>query len=142
MRSRFSISLDNTSSFPKFDTKNPIRSMYNANGSLVVSFSFRITGTSLFTVAVHEFGHSLGLSHTSVQSALMFPWYRSFNTDFELPDDDRIGIQILYGKYNTSHYIYSDIRQNCVRFLKEKCISDRKNNTIYRIANFLRIWCY
>lgn len=56
------------------------------------------TGTSLFRVAVHEFGHSLGLSHSSVQNALMFPWYQDMQSDFELPNDDRIGIQVLYGK--------------------------------------------
>jgi len=55
-------------------------------------------GTSLFRVAVHEFGHSLGLSHSSAQDALMFPWYQDLKSDFELPNDDRIGIQILYGK--------------------------------------------
>ncbi|KAF0762537.1 matrix metalloproteinase-2-like, partial [Aphis craccivora] len=54
-------------------------------------------GTSLFRVAVHEFGHSLGLSHSSVQNALMFPWYQDMQSDFELPNDDRIGIQVLYG---------------------------------------------
>uniref|UniRef100_A0A2H8TRK4 Matrix metalloproteinase-17 n=1 Tax=Melanaphis sacchari TaxID=742174 RepID=A0A2H8TRK4_9HEMI len=54
-------------------------------------------GTSLFRVAVHEFGHSLGLSHSSVQDALMFPWYQDLQSDFELPNDDRIGIQVLYG---------------------------------------------
>lgn len=57
-------------------------------------------GTSLFRVAVHEFGHSLGLSHSSVQDALMFPWYQDLASDFELPNDDRIGIQILYGAKN------------------------------------------
>lgn len=54
-------------------------------------------GTSLFAVAAHEFGHSLGLSHSSVAGALMFPWYQGFKPDFQLPDDDRYGIQQLYG---------------------------------------------
>ncbi|XP_050533471.1 matrix metalloproteinase-2-like [Daktulosphaira vitifoliae] len=57
-------------------------------------------GTSLFTVAAHEFGHSLGLSHSSVQGALMFPWYQGLKPDFDLPEDDKIGIQILYGTKN------------------------------------------
>lgn len=56
-----------------------------------------VEGTSLFAVAAHEFGHSLGLSHSSVQGALMYPWYQGLPPDFELPDDDRFAIQQLYG---------------------------------------------
>lgn len=56
------------------------------------------TGTSLFAVAAHEFGHSLGLSHSSVAGALMFPWYQGLKPNFQLPEDDRHGIQQLYGE--------------------------------------------
>ncbi|KAJ2949188.1 hypothetical protein O0L34_g6131 [Tuta absoluta] len=54
-------------------------------------------GTSLFAVAAHEFGHSLGLSHSSAKGALMFPWYQGFQPNFVLPEDDRNGIQQMYG---------------------------------------------
>lgn len=54
-------------------------------------------GTSLFLVAAHEFGHSLGLSHSSVDGALMYPWYQGLKPNFELPDDDKHGIQQMYG---------------------------------------------
>ncbi|CAH2096085.1 unnamed protein product [Euphydryas editha] len=54
-------------------------------------------GTSLFAVAAHEFGHSLGLSHSSVKGALMFPWYQGIQPNFVLPEDDRNGIQQMYG---------------------------------------------
>ncbi|XP_022917166.1 matrix metalloproteinase-2-like [Onthophagus taurus] len=55
-------------------------------------------GTSLFKVAAHEFGHSLGLSHSSVDGALMTPYYQAFSVkDYDLPEDDKRGIRALYG---------------------------------------------
>jgi hypothetical protein len=54
-------------------------------------------GTSLRNVAVHEFGHSLGLGHSSVRGAIMFPWYHGYRGNDDLPDDDRIAIQSIYG---------------------------------------------
>ncbi|CAG0897780.1 unnamed protein product, partial [Darwinula stevensoni] len=54
-------------------------------------------GVSLFAVAAHEFGHSLGLSHSSVESALMFPWYKGLEYSYTLPKDDTYGIEQLYG---------------------------------------------
>ncbi|KTG46396.1 hypothetical protein cypCar_00003989 [Cyprinus carpio] len=53
-------------------------------------------GYSLFLVAAHEFGHALGLDHSNIKDALMYPMYK-YIEDFSLHEDDIKGIQYLYG---------------------------------------------
>lgn len=57
----------------------------------------RLTGTDLLQVAAHEFGHVLGLQHTAASKSLMSPFY-FFRYPLKLSEDDKQGIQYLYGK--------------------------------------------
>ncbi|XP_043191575.1 matrix metalloproteinase-24-like isoform X2 [Amphibalanus amphitrite] len=55
-------------------------------------------GIDMFTVAAHEFGHSLGLSHSDVNEALMAPFYKPPSLDRDvIKEDDIKAIQELYG---------------------------------------------
>ncbi|XP_030377643.1 stromelysin-3 isoform X2 [Scaptodrosophila lebanonensis] len=65
-------------------------------------------GTNLFQVAAHEFGHSLGLSHSDQSSALMAPFYRGFDPVFRLDEDDKAAIQSLYGR-KTNQYTPTNV---------------------------------
>lgn len=51
----------------------------------------------LESVVVHEIGHLLGLGHSSIEEAIMYPTISSRTKKVELESDDIEGIQMLYG---------------------------------------------
>ncbi|KAK6139261.1 hypothetical protein DH2020_026995 [Rehmannia glutinosa] len=64
-----------------------------------------MSAIDLESVAVHEIGHLLGLGHSSVEDAIMYPTISSGTRKVELANDDVMGIQELYGSnpnYNGS----------------------------------------
>lgn len=62
-----------------------------------ISTSSVTSAVDLESVAVHEIGHLLGLGHSSVEEAIMFPTISSRTKKVELASDDVLGIQSLYG---------------------------------------------
>jgi hypothetical protein len=52
------------------------------------------SGVDLFSVALHEAGHALGLGHSDQPGAVMYPYYRMSSG---LTSDDIAGIQDMYG---------------------------------------------
>ena len=72
-------------------------------GGVVVAYVYDIYFFSFldefnfFQTALHEFGHALGLHHSEVEGAVMFPFYGGYDPSFWLQADDILGIQALYG---------------------------------------------
>src|ERR1035438_10448840 len=57
------------------------------------------TDVDLYTVALHEAGHALGLGHTDDPNTIMYPYYR-FGAG--LSSGDIAGVQALYGNPDTA----------------------------------------
>ncbi|KAL5006166.1 hypothetical protein ScPMuIL_017324 [Solemya velum] len=67
-------------------------------------------GIELFQVALHEFGHSVGLHHSEVNGSVMAPFFIGYIPSFDLHEDDIAGIQKIYGPRMTG--IKPDICQD------------------------------
>lgn len=80
-----------------------------------VTTSTLSTAVDLESVAVHEIGHLLGLGHSSVEEAIMYPTITSRTRKVDLASDDIQGIQELYGtnpNYNGTTATTAVTKQN------------------------------
>ncbi len=59
------------------------------------SVNLPASGIDLVTVAAHEFGHALGLAHSTTSGALMYAYYGGPHRNLEA--DDIAGIRSIYG---------------------------------------------
>ncbi|XP_063692741.1 uncharacterized protein LOC134824699 isoform X2 [Bolinopsis microptera] len=61
----------------------------------------QFSGTNLYYVATHEFGHVLGIRHTNVKGAVMYPYYPGFKEEINLTEDDISAAVTLFGARET-----------------------------------------
>jgi predicted Zn-dependent protease len=54
----------------------------------------RVSGANLFYVAVHEFGHALGLDHSNVTKSVMYPILPMYDPALRLHRQDIQYIQV------------------------------------------------
>lgn len=64
------------------------------------------SGTNLLWVTTHEFGHALGIEHSNVRDAIMYPYYTGYVAGMQLHSDDIAAIQSLYGNI-TFAFLYN-----------------------------------
>ncbi|XP_050673692.1 72 kDa type IV collagenase-like [Leptidea sinapis] len=79
------------------NAKNQRRaSIITLNDAVSWSQDYRTGEPNLFQTAAHEIGHILGLGHTDVTGAMMYPIYDLGQKLFSLHDDDIQGIKDIY----------------------------------------------
>ncbi|KAF3853533.1 hypothetical protein F7725_014221, partial [Dissostichus mawsoni] len=69
-------------------------------GRDVVAGDTHFDDDEIWSYGVHEFGHALGLSHSSSDPSIMRPYYQGAVGDvakFQLAIDDKLAIQRIYG---------------------------------------------
>ena len=105
--------------------------------------SWQTNGTTydFLTVAIHEFGHALGMAHSQIDTADMYASYEGTNES--LTSDDVAGIQSIYSTpppagSNTSHNsamnITSDINGNGQIALANQNICTNVNTNWYQVT--------
>ncbi|KAM8834960.1 matrix metalloproteinase-18 [Synchiropus picturatus] len=95
-------------------------------------WGLNITGFSLFAVAVHEFGHALGLPHSPDPGAVMYPSYNfSPNNELQLSYSDVRDAQHMYGVSQGFHSLKPPPRT------PEKCDPDLSFDAVSKLQQEL-----
>lgn len=86
-------------------------------------------GVDLLHMATHQLGHVLGLGHSTTPNAVMQPFDKGFDANFELHTDDIEAIQTLYGARYTTAGPSRDSTEETTPSLNPKASSKSSENT-------------
>ena len=81
---------------------------------MVIKNNILFLGTNLLQTAAHEFGHSLGLSHSDTKSALMAPFYRGFEKKVSLNKDLLVHYQPPTQRCEIRYALLKQVYLNCL----------------------------
>lgn len=88
-------------------------------------------GQNLLNTATHEFGHSLGLTHSKVKEALMYPYSQPYDPNFRLHSNDINRIQSLYGVKS----VCDDTKMDAAFSISDKEMFAIKGNYCWKFKN-------
>ncbi|APW60921.1 matrixin family metalloprotease [Paludisphaera borealis] len=106
-----------------------------AAGDIVINSTvlWRINSSfDLETVAIHEFGHALGMNHSQISNAVMYAYYNGIKQN--LTNDDTSGIQSVYGARQYDAYNINS-NNNAYYFWAASLDSSMGSNGQFTLSN-------
>ncbi|XP_028417667.1 interstitial collagenase-like [Dendronephthya gigantea] len=92
------------------------------DGDIHMDSAEKWTETTMYNVAVHEIGHSLGLGHSSYYDSIMYNRYSRNGLITSLHEDDKNGLNKIYGDCQTRIDATMSLKNGDVYFMRKDLV--------------------